>query len=366
MSEVTVDASTSTGPGLRYLVDFGDGATATNAVARHVYGAAGTYTVTLTITDGTGRVNATARRELVVASPVGAWLYSGFLARAGQVEVRTLTLTAQDGVSVRGTLTRVGGRDSTVTGTLTPDRQIRVAVDGGSETLEGRLPSVLTGDGVTWPAAARGGVADGETLIFRRRSGEPSGPPPHAVFAMRFFSFSAPFAVKQISPVRFDAAASQGDGLTYYIEFGDRQFTTDATAVHPLEKVGAYTARLTVVDRFGRTDVESRPFEVKTLAECGYYIWWEGPGHHLCFTSQEGTQVTGDLSRNGDPLASGQFRGTVNPNGEVRLTLEGAAVALVGTLTLGTISYESNRLVLTYVGGPHNGETFTLYFRQGY
>jgi PKD repeat protein len=125
-------------------------------------------------------------------------------------------------------------------------------------------------------AAARGGVADGETLIFRRRSAEPSGPPPHAVFAMRFFSFSAPYAIKQISPVRFDASASQGDGLTYYIEFGDRQYTTDATAVHPLEKVGSYTARLTVIDRFGRTDVESRPFRVETLVANRDYFWWQG------------------------------------------------------------------------------------------
>jgi hypothetical protein len=317
--------------------------------------------VTLTLTDG-----ATATRELVVASPVGAWLYSGYLARAGQVEVRTLTLTAQDGVSVRGVLTRAVGRDSTVTGSLTPDRQIRVAVDGGSETLEGRLPSVLTGDGVTWPAAARGGVADGETLIFRRRSAEPSGPPPHAVFAMRFFSFSAPFAVKQISPVRFDGAASQGDGLTYYIEFGDRQFTTNATAVHPLEKVGSYTSRLTVVDRFGRTDVESRPFEARTLAECGDYFYWQGPGPTtLCFTSQEGTQVTGYTST-GFPNTGGFFSGTVNANGEVRLAFDGSSVTLAGTLTLGTASYLSNQLVLTYVGGPHNGEALTFYFRNGY
>ena len=41
--------------------------------------------------------------------------------------------------------------------------------------------------------------------------------------------------------------------------------------------------------------------------------------------------MTGLLNRLGDPPA---FRGTVNANGEVRLALDGSAVALVGTLTL--------------------------------
>jgi hypothetical protein len=197
-SEVTVDASASTGNGLRYLVSFGDGATAADVVARHVYGVAGTYTRDA---DDHRREqscqrngDARARRRLA-----GWRVAVQRLSRAGgAVEVHSPS--PRRTASACAALTRVGGRDSTVTGTLTPDRQIRVAVDGGSEgALEGRLPSV-TGDGVTWPAAARGGVADGETLIFRRRSGEPSGPPPHAIFAMRFFSFSAPYAIKRDQP----------------------------------------------------------------------------------------------------------------------------------------------------------------------
>src|SRR6185436_4426628 len=62
-SEVTVDAGASTGEGLRYLVDFGDGFTSTEPVARHVYRAAGTYRITVTLTDATGRI-AAASREL--------------------------------------------------------------------------------------------------------------------------------------------------------------------------------------------------------------------------------------------------------------------------------------------------------------
>ena len=51
LSEVIVDASGSTGTGLTYAIEFGDGATATTATAKHVYAAPSTYTVTATVTD---------------------------------------------------------------------------------------------------------------------------------------------------------------------------------------------------------------------------------------------------------------------------------------------------------------------------
>ena len=40
LSNVTIDASESSGTGLTYRVEFGDGTTASEAVARHVYAAA--------------------------------------------------------------------------------------------------------------------------------------------------------------------------------------------------------------------------------------------------------------------------------------------------------------------------------------
>ena len=364
VSEVTVDAGGSTGAGLRYRVEFGDGTTASEAVSRHVYDVAGTYSVTVTLTDASGRTTTTSR-ELVVASPLGAWLYSGYLARVRAVEVRTLTLTARDGLTVRGVLTRAGAGESAVTGFLTPDRRIRLTVERQSETLEGVLPSVMTGERAALMLAARGGPADGETLTFTPRIGEPTGPAPDAVLKMRFFSFSAPFAIKEISPIQFDGSTSRGEDLRYFIEFGDQQFTTDATAVHPINQVGQYTARLTAVDRFGRSDVETTSFEVRTLVANGWYYWWEGAGGLIRIQSQKGTAVAGTLTlyRNFDVTS---FTGTADGNGDVRLALAGSDVALVGTLTLRWTGYYSNELALKYVGGPHNGETLTFHFRDNY
>jgi len=373
VSEITVDARSSaeaqaTRRNAGYRVEFGDGATATEALARHVYSSAGTYEVKVALTDDTGRISTTSRK-LVVATPLGAWFYSGYVAGARRVEVRMLTLTAQDGLTVRGTLGRAGAGDVAVTGVLTHDRRIRLVAEGGSETLEGVLPSVISGDRATLGLAVHGGPADGEMLSFTPRIGQPTGPPPDAVLRMRFFSFSAPFAIKQISPIQFDGSASRGEGLTYYIEFGDRQFATDALVVHPIDEVGKYEARLTVVDRFGRSDVETMPFEVRMLVTKGYYVEWDSDyqGQYLTIDSQEGTAVTGTLNRYSEILRETErpkFAGTVEGNGNVRFVLAGKGESLVGTLALGP--YPITKMLLTYVGGPHNGQTLNFYFRDGY
>ncbi len=125
LSNVTVDAGASAGAGIRVEVAFGDGDTATTAVARHVYRAPGAFTITVTVTDAAGQKNSTTR-QLVVASPLGRWVHSGFVSRRNEVEVRTLVLSAQDGLTVRGVLLRDGNRTIPVTGTLTAERTIRL------------------------------------------------------------------------------------------------------------------------------------------------------------------------------------------------------------------------------------------------
>ena len=367
VSEVTVDAGASTGAGLKYLVNFGDGATASEPIARHVYDKAGTYRITVTLTDATGRTD-TASRDLAVASPLGAWIYSAYIARTRAVEVRTLTLTAQEGSTVRGVLSRHGETDAPITGRLTTDRRISLTIDRWGETLEGAVPSVLTPNVAAWTLVARGGPMAGETLVFTARPGDPTGPGPDATLHMRFFSFSAPFGIKQISPIRFDASPSRGDGLTYFVEFGDGQVSQTATAVHPIDKVGEYTPRVTVVDRFGRADSESGSFEVRSLVTAGYYVYWENYGSaNLVILTQDGTAITGSLYRY-DEVSAGwrSFSGTADADGNVRVVLAGSAGTLTGTLALPWTDYRSNRLVLTYADGPHKGETQTFFFRNGY
>lgn len=372
VSEVTVDASASTGAGARFEVAFGDGDTAATSIARHVYRTAGSYTVTLTVTDDTGR-KTTSTRQLVVASPLGRWVHSAYVERRKEVQVRTLVLTVQDGGTVRGALTREGNRTIAVTGTIGADRSVRLTLEDGSEVLEGQVPSVFSTAG-SWPLTSRGSSIDGQSLTFARVTGEPAGAAPDAVLGMRFFSFGAPFAVKQISPVLFDGSNSRGEGLTYYLEFGDGQVATVASTTHPMEKEGNYVARLTVIDRFGRSDVESLTFLVRSLRASGYYNYWESTVYFgstllasafLEITEQNGTAVTGVLSR-GFPPERTSFTGTVNGDGSVELRLAGLPVTLTGTMTLAGLGEFDHRLVLTYRGGRYDGQTLRGYWRKGY
>ncbi len=250
---------------------------------------------------------------------------------------------AQDGLTVRGALTRDGNRTIPVTGTLNEDRAVRLVLEDGSEVLEGPIPSVFS-TLTTWPLTSRGGSIDGQPLAFTRVAGEVTGAAPDAVLGMRFFSFGAPFAVKQISPVLFDGSNSRGEGLSYYLEFGDGQSVTTASATHPMQKEGTYVARLTVVDRFGRSDAESREFQAWTLVTAGGYNEWSGGIYngpatptpaHLVFQTQEGTNVSGVQRRFPSGVrADLPFTGTVNADGQVRLQFADPAETLTGTMTL--------------------------------
>ena len=74
-SAASFDGACSTdadGDALSYAWSFGDGASASGAQASHVYTTPGTYTVTLTVSDGQGGADETSSEVLVTASPGGS------------------------------------------------------------------------------------------------------------------------------------------------------------------------------------------------------------------------------------------------------------------------------------------------------
>jgi PKD repeat protein len=371
LSEVTLDARQSAGRDLTYRLDFGDGTTATQPTAKHVYDRAGVFTVSVIVSSGSQ--TSTVSRQVTVASPLGAWLYRGYAGQPQRLHVRTLNITSQDGRTVRGLLSAPGQAERSVTGSLSGERSIRLATDDQAEVFEGSLPSVISNKTYALGLLARGGPADNARLTFDPLSGPATGPGPDVSFRMRFFSFSADYALRGYSPILFDASPSRGDDLRYFIEFGDGEVATDVSAVHPIDREGEYTARFSVVDRFGRVNSEDTTFRVRSLVAKDYYVWWftQGQQRFLNFTSQDGDRVGGEIRLFGDSCGNCErstytFTGTLSGQENIRLALTGTDIVLEGTLKLSYYTYEGNRLILTQTGGADNGKVFEFWFRNGY
>ena len=243
LSEVIVDASASTGSGaLTYSIDFGDGARASGPAARHVYTTPGTFTVTGEVRESQGRT-ATASQQVVVKTLSGSWFHASYVPRARRVEVRRLTITGQEGPTIRGLYRVTGAPERPFTGTLTTPRNVQILVDN-TVALSGVIPSRLTEDAEPWPLQMRGDWVDGLRLEFRPVVGDPVPPEPDAILRVRFDSFGAAMPIVGLSSIEFDGSASRGSGLSYFIEFGDRQFATEARATHRVDEQGQLTAHL--------------------------------------------------------------------------------------------------------------------------
>ena len=203
-------------------------------------------------------------------------------------------------------------------------------------------------------------------------AGTQMGPPPHAVLSVRsgipgtewlFVGWEA----------TFDAVASTGDGLSYLIEFGDGESASvrriqHALTIRPLNQ----TARLTVVDRFGRTDVATQSYTAGTLGPTGLpgmpgigYVHrdvnpltglWEE--RWISFDTQSGSRVTGFYLHNeGTEYFRSILSGTLSGANRIHLTTRNDTIELDGTYSLEFApGYKySDFLALNLQGGTANG-----------
>ena len=233
------DAAGSTGDGLTYAWDFGDGGTATGVQATHTFTAADDYTVTLTVTDSDSRAD-TSSQQLTITTggttspdPEAAFTSSGSL-KAGESQSFDANSSTGDGLAYAWDF----GDGDTATGVQTT--HAFADADDYTVTL-----TVTDSDSRTDTASRQLTITDIDV---------PPAPPEAS------FTFSGDQVTG--SNLSFDADSSTGDGLTYAWDFGDGDTAAGVQTTHAFADADDYTVTLTVTDSDSRTDTTSQSLTI--------------------------------------------------------------------------------------------------------
>lgn len=179
---VTVDASASTGDGLHFEVDFGDGATATTAVSSHVAAPATRLegerrTARVTVTDRLGRSHSAMQDYFVVNLGTDSSWFTMPSAHALKLTVDGPGLTGWHTSPENGFIGDLR-RSRRLIGRLTGSHGLDVSTDDGAFSFVGSVvwrtpPSAeawangMYQENVRLRLTVRGGIHDGETFDFR-------------------------------------------------------------------------------------------------------------------------------------------------------------------------------------------------------
>jgi hypothetical protein len=364
-SEIAVDATAANASGaVTWTIDFGDGTTATSAAARHTYTTPGSFTIRAEARDAGGR-SASTSQTIAVQALNGTLVAAGFNARTGKMEVRSFTIGGQTGATVTGTYRTSGAPDRPFTGTLSAPRTLRIAVSGSSEAAEGTLPDQVSTDGGVWPLTMRGDSVDGVRLDFKRAAGSPTGSAPDAVSVLDFGRIGG-LALTDFTPVIFDATRSSGTDLSYYFEFGDGQTAIGPRVTHRPGQRGVLTSRLTVVDRFGRTNAESVEYVSLALAMCCADGWFTtSPFARMAFREATSTRYAGVVVGGFGATHSAPAVAELSGENRVVISIPSLGIELTGEILAPTSNLRSARMVLVQSGGAEHGRTRTFFYDPG-
>lgn len=241
-----VDGSESSDPDgtiTDYAWDFGDGFTASGRTSQHSYDAAGSYDVTLTVTDSDGATSTTTRTIAIEVTPPASPT-AAFTARADNL---TATFDALESSSPGGTITAYDWTFG----------------DGSSAT--GASPSH------TYREA---GTYDVKLTVTDARGVQGSSTQSVSVAPLLVAAFDASTRGRALT---VDASSSGGSVVGYAWDFGDGSTAEGATSGHRFSEDGTYIVLLTVTDAAGRaatttrsvTVVNSPPTSSFTLAVSG-------------------------------------------------------------------------------------------------
>lgn len=227
-----------------YAWDFGDGSTGSGATPNHVYAAAGSYNVSLTVTDDGGLSHSDTTsvtvgevtRQPPVADANGP--YSGTIgllvsfdsngSSAANGSIVTYTWDFGDGASARGPNL---GHTYDTAGTY----NVTLTVTDSDGAMDSDSATVTIGSGNLSPVANAGG----------------------------------PYTGTVGSDIQFEGSGSSDpDGSidAYYWEFGDGATAMEANPIHSFATPGTYNVILTVHDNYGAMDATATTVKVTPAA----------------------------------------------------------------------------------------------------
>ncbi|MFN8105043.1 MAG: PKD domain-containing protein [Acidimicrobiia bacterium] len=240
-------SSDSDGTIASYAWDFGDGNTATGATANNTYAAAGTYTVSLTVTDDDGATDTTTAQVEVGTAP------------SPLNQIPTAALSAFPTIGIAPLAVSVDASASSDSdGSI-----VSYAWDfGDGNTATGATANNTYAAAGTYTVSVTvtddDGAADTTTRVVQAEVAPANGAPT-AAFTRSPASGLAPVTVS------FDGSASSdpdGTVASYAWDFGDGNTGTGATPTHIYTAAGVHVVALTVTDDDGATDTAKTPVVV--------------------------------------------------------------------------------------------------------
>jgi PKD repeat protein len=228
----------TTVPGATYTWDFGDGTGGTGVTSTHRYTRAGTFAVTLRVSNDTGQSVMTSRTITVTATlPAGSANFTFSPTNPGVGD--DVFFNASSSTVTNGSFSWDFGDGTTGTG-VTPRHQFARALT------------------YTVTLTVRNDIGQAATIS---RTVPVSASSPGSLIADFTFSPTDP---KINVSVIFDATPSSVTATTWTWDFGDGSTGTGKTATHAFASVGTRVVRLTVSDAAGRTATTTKTVPVTT------------------------------------------------------------------------------------------------------